>query len=188
MTRDRWLAVVWASAIVTFTVVHDIVVLAVALLAALALAGGEAPRLARRTLGAVAVFNAVVTVSYVAMAVIQGRGTSWGRYVILMNLRVLLLTFTTLLFAARADVVRVFSFTPALGYLLTIARGQIVTFARLYDDARMALRSRTIGHLGWRERYRHGAASASFFARKALRESEEITLAMTSRGVFDDRG
>jgi cobalt/nickel transport system permease protein len=184
--RDRMALVVYLGTLVCVTMVHNSGVLALILLVTVLAARRDAFRLAKRAVTAVALFNTVVTVSYCVIALARGQ-FSIG-VVILLNLRVVLLTFLTFLFGARVNPLRALSFSRPLSHLFTLTYSQLLTFRRLFEDFRLAFRSRTITHVGVRDRYRHSAAMASFFLRRALSDATEVTQAMNSRGFFDAQG
>jgi cobalt/nickel transport system permease protein len=186
VNRDRVLLLAYLAVVVAVTLVHRLDVLAGALVLTAAAAGRDAPRLARRTATAVLFFTATVTLAYVAAALWRGR-LSWY-FVVLLNLRVFLLSFLSMLFASRINAFRALSFSRTLMYVLTLAYSQALAFRRLHDDFRLAFTSRSVTRPRARERYRHAASTASFFLRRALNETGEITMALTSRGFFDDRG
>jgi len=181
--RDRVALIAYLAAVVLATTVHRFDTLGLLLLAALLLAGRDAPRLARRALLAVLVFTGVVSLSWLAASLWQG--TDPWRTLALLNLRVFVLAFLAFLVVARVNWQRALAFSPGLGRLLVLATGQALAFRRLFAEFRLALRSRSAGRPGPRALLRHGAAAGAFFLQLALRRSEEITQAMRSRGLFD---
>lgn len=182
--RDRLLLGLYLTAVVAVTTVHDPAALALALAAVLALAGRAGLRLLRRALLAVALFNGVVTATYVILATLEGR-LSW-HYVALVNLRVLLLATLTFLAVERIDPFRALAFSPSLTYLLTLAYSQSMVLRRSLEEFRLALRSRSPTPPGLRERYRHSAVTAGSLLQKALADAGETAQALRSRGFFDD--
>lgn len=184
MTQDAIAFAVYAAAVVAATLIHDTAVLAVLLAAASIAAGRDFGRTASRALRAILVFNALVTVSYTIVSLIRG-GFSPG-YLLLVNVRVFLIAFLTALAARRINMLRVFSFSRTLSYVVTLALGQMATFRRIFGDFRMAMESRTLRRAKLRDLYRHAASSASFFYAKAMNDASEITDGMKSRGFFDD--
>jgi cobalt/nickel transport system permease protein len=184
VNHDRAALIAYLVAVVAITLVHRIDTLAVALGAAVALAGRDALHIARRTAVAVGAFVVVVALGYVALSLWRGE-FSW-RFLLLLNLRVFLLTFCTMLLGARVNALRALSFSRTLVYVLTLAYSQLLAFRRLLDDFRLAFTSRAVRRPTTADRYRHAARAASFFLGKAMNETTEITMAMTSRGFFDD--
>jgi len=184
MTRDRWGLVLYAAAVLFATTVHRIDLLAVLLVAAMALSGSRSLSTAWRSLRTIAVFNAVVTVSYIAVAVLAG--SDWWRVVVLINLRVFVLAVLTAVLVRRVNLLKALSFSRSLVYVLSVASGQISMFRRTVTDFRLAFRSRVVGRASVRDRYRHAAAMASFLVARAVQETTEVTLAMKARGFFDD--
>lgn len=184
MTRDRWGLVLYASTVLLATMVHRIDVLATLLALALALSGRRVLSTAWKSLRTIVVFNLVVTISYVAVALLAG--SQWWRVVILINLRVFLLAVLTTLLVRRVNLLRAFSFSRSLVYVMSVAIGQVSMFRRTIDDFRLAFRSRVLGRATVKDRYRHAAATASFLVARAVQETTEVTLAMKARGFFDD--
>ncbi|MEJ2720129.1 MAG: ABC transporter permease [bacterium] len=184
MRKGTAALLLYIAVMITITLVNHPWILGAGLVALLAAAGRHAPRLARKALLAILLFNSVVTVSYVVVAVV--RGAFSPGFVVLVNLRVFLLTFLTFFTFSRINVFEALSFSKSLSYVLTLAASQTVAFRRLFEDFRMAFKSRTARRADARDLYRHGAAAASFFLQKSYQESTEIGEAMRSRGFFDD--
>ncbi len=184
VTKARAALIAYLLALVAGTLVHDAAFLAVALVGVVAIGGRRAPAILRRAVLAVIAFNGVVTAAYVVLA--KWQGTFSLDYVVLINLRVLLLTSLTFLFATRVNVFDALAFSPALTYVLAIAYGQIMTFQRVVEDFRLALRSRSIRPATLRQRYRQSAAVAGLLLDKSTHTAAEITHAMRARGFFDE--
>jgi cobalt/nickel transport system permease protein len=182
--RERLWLVLYAAAVLAATLIHEPLWLGGGLLLVLLLAGRDVLAVLRRALLAVLAFNLLVSVSYAVIELLRD-ASPWG-YVLLINLRVLLIASLTVLLLRRINPLRALSFAPALSYLLGLAYGQILGFQRLYAEMRLALASRTLRPLSLPTLYRHGAASGSFFIEKALGRATETSLAMRSRGYFDD--
>ncbi len=183
--RARIALLAYALAVVLGTSIHEPRLLALGLAAVLLVAGRRWARIARRASLAVLAFNAIVTVSYAVVATLQG--TFSLDYVILVNLRVLLLTSLTFLFVSRVNLFEVVGFSRSLTYLFTLANGQAMALARVLEDFRLAVRSRSIVRSTVAERYRHSASMAVLLLDKSLHDATEISRAMRSRGFFDDR-
>jgi cobalt/nickel transport system permease protein len=182
--RARVALLAYLAAIVLATTVHEIGLLALGLGLVLALAGREWLRILRRACLAILLFNLVVTLSYAAIAGVQGRFSL--DYVVLVNLRVLLLTCMTFLFVSRVNPFEALAFSRSLTYLFTLAYGQSMAFKQVLDDFRLAFKSRRIEKVGLRDRYRHSARVGAHFFDKSLHRATEITQVMRSRGFFDD--
>jgi cobalt/nickel transport system permease protein len=184
MNKDTTGLLIYAAAVVAVTLVHHPGALGAGLVVAVAIAGRRVLSLARRALFAVLLFNLAVTVSYVVISLLRDELSLY--FVLLINLRVFLLTFLTFLTIDRINLFNALSFSTTLSYLLTLAASQMVVYRRLYDDFRMAFKSRSPRRGKQKDLYRHGASTVSFFLQKSYRESTEITDAMTSRGFFND--
>ncbi|MBD3237549.1 MAG: ABC transporter permease [Candidatus Eisenbacteria bacterium] len=183
-TRHRLLLLAYLLWVVLLTSVHDLRLLGGALILVGLLSGRAAPRLAWRALRAFVWFNLIVSVSYLLASLWRGDVT-WS-YLALINLRVAALSLSTFWLAERIDLLAALRFSETLRYLLSIAYGQIFAMRRLLVDFRDALRSRTVGSLRLRDLYRQRAAAAAFLFGRGLRDAGEITLAMRSRGFFDE--
>ena len=182
--RARIALLVYLAAIIVGTTVHEIGLLALGLALVFALAGRAWLRILRRACVAVVLFNVVVTVSYSVVAAIQG--TFSLEFVVLVNLRVLLLTSLTFLFVSRVNPFEALAFSPSLTYLFTLAYSQSMAFKQALENFRLAFRSRRIEQVGLLDRYRHSARLGVHFLDKSLHQATEITQVMRSRGFFDD--
>jgi cobalt/nickel transport system permease protein len=182
--RPRLALAGYVVAVVAFTLVHEPLWLGLALGIALAAAGRDRWRLLRRALWSIVAFNLAISLGYIVIAGL--RGELVPGYVLLVNLRVLLLTYLTAWFVERVDLLRAVAFSRGLSFLVTLAYGQILTLRRVVEDFRLAFRSRNIVHVGLRPRYRHAAAQGLQLLDKSLHVATETTQAMRSRGFFDD--
>ena len=182
--RDRLGLFLYLGLVVLITTIHDLGFLAAMLALAAVVAGRDVLRIARRAGLAMFLFSSVVIVSYSVAALV--RGDFSAGFVALITLRVFLLAYLTFLLQLRINLFRAMGFSRTLLYTLTLAYGQVLTFRRLFADFRLALKSRSITPPRISILYRHGAATASFFLNKSLKDSTEITQAMASRGFFSD--
>ncbi len=180
--KDRLLLAAYAGAILVVTSVHDLRFLTGCLAAIFALAGRDLPRVARRSVASIALFNSIVTIAYVAASLIRGNLSVY--YVAPINARVFTLTSLTFLMVLRVNLFEALSFSRSLTYLLTLAATQALTFGRLSEDFRMAFKSRTIDRVSARDLYRHAASTGAFFLEKSLENVSEVTHALKSRGFF----
>jgi cobalt/nickel transport system permease protein len=182
--KDRLSLAGYAAAVLGASLVHRPGVLAAALALAWLLAGAARRHLLRRTLVAVLAFNLSVSLGYVLVAGLRGEFS--GEYLLLVNLRVLLMVFLGFWLVSRVNLAAALDFAPALAFLVTLAAGQIRTLQRLVTDFRQALTSRNPSPPGRSAGIRQGAALGLHLLDKSLAASREITLAMRSRGCFDD--
>jgi len=178
-----WLAAYLAS-VVAVTFVHQPVWLAAALAAAVAAAGPARWGLLRRTVLAVLAFNLAVSAGYAVIAWWQGRYS--GQYLLMINLRVVLLVFLGFWFISRVNVLRALGFSRTLAFVATLAVGQIGTFTRIIRDFRLAFVSRNPVRASLMSRGRHAAAQAGHLLDKSVYGAADTAMAMRSRGCFDD--
>lgn len=165
------------------TFVHDPALLAAGLALALALAGGERWRILRRSLVAILAFNLAVSLGYVLVSL--GRGDFRPEWLLVANLRVLLMVYLGFWFVARTNLLAALAGWPTATFLATLALGQIRAFERLLRDFRLAFASRNIVKPRLRDRRRQAGAQAIALLDKAQAQSTEVALAMRSRGAFD---
>jgi cobalt/nickel transport system permease protein len=123
-----------------------------------------------------------VRLGYV-IGVLIGNDFQFG-YLMLINIRVLLLTSLTFLLAARVDFLRARNFSRTPSYLVVLALSQITTFRRLKGEFLLAGESRRLRRWSLRDGYARGAAAGVRFFDKAERGAEKIAAAMRSRGFF----
>jgi cobalt/nickel transport system permease protein len=180
--RDRRTFAAYLAAVVAITLIHDVLWLGTGLLVAVLIAGRQAPALLRRTLLPVLLFNLAVSLGYTVAGLLGGE-VRWD-YLVLMNVRVILLTFLTFLTVSRVDLLRALSFSPTLTYLIVLALSQIMTFRRMHAEFRLAGESRRLRRPTLRDGYTQGAVVAVQFFDKAEHGASEIALAMRSRGFF----
>lgn len=183
LTPQTWLAL-YLAGVVGITFIHEPWILAGLLGLALLAAGRKAWKLARRTLFAVLAFNLTVSLGYVAVSLWQGGFQ--GQYLLLVNLRVVLLVFLGFWLVAGIDLLAALAGFPLLRLIATLAIGQIKTFERVLRDFRLAFQSRNLVRPRWRDRTRHAATQVQTLLDKSLAAANETALAMRSRGAFDD--
>ncbi len=186
--RAQAMLAAYVAAVVGITFIHHIGVLAMLLALVVTMAGGfEARagfRLLSRTLRSVLFFNATVSVGYALVAGWRG-DLSWN-YLVLINLRVVLLVFMGFWFISRVNVLQALRFSPTLAFVATLASGQAQTFARIVRDFRPAFTSRQVGAERWHDHARHAGAQAAHLLDKAISNATDSAQALRARGCFDD--
>jgi cobalt/nickel transport system permease protein len=184
MSPRAWL-VTYLIAVVATTFVHEPALLGATLAVALAAAGGGRWKLLRRTLVAILVFNLTVSLGYIAVALWHGDFNP--DYLLLVNLRVLLLVFLGMWFAARIDpIAAVSGVSPSLTFVATLTLGQLRSFERIVSDFALAFASRNPAPPRLIDRAHHAAAQGIALMDKTMAAATESALAMRSRGAFDD--
>jgi cobalt/nickel transport system permease protein len=184
MKRDHVYLLLYLAAVITVTLIHSSLWLAAGLVLVFMMAGRDAARLLRRAVLTVLAFNMVISLSYAVMAWVQDF-SPWEA-LLRINLRVILLTLLTFLFAARVNLFRALDFSKSLTFVLGLAYSQALTFRRAHDDFRLALASRSLKRPRLMDRYRASAAAASWFLEKSLHVATQSSQALRSRGFFHD--
>lgn len=183
MTARRWLAA-YLAAVVAITFIHAPTALAALLAAAFAAAAGIRLRLLKRTLLAVLAFNLTVSAGYALLA--SWRGDFNAGYLLLVNLRVVLLVFLGFWLVARVNLLDALAGWPTATLVATLALGQIRSLERIVADFGLAFTSRNPAPPRLADRVRHAGAQGAALMDKSVAAATESAMAMRSRGAFDD--
>lgn len=180
--KPRLALLAYLAAVLAVSLLQQPWLLASLLMLVLVASGSKRWILLRRACLGVLTFNLVVSVGYLLLAFSQDHFSA--RYLLLINLRVLLLVFLGFWFVARVNLLEAASFSPTLRLVLTLAAGQVQVFTRLVADFGLALRSRSIREPAFTDRTRHAAAQAQHLLDKSVAMANEAAQAMRSRGAF----
>lgn len=183
MNARRWLYA-YLMAVVAISYLHEPLWLAVVLAVALMASGCARWQLLRRALLAVAAFSFSVSIAYLLLAI--WRGDFSARYLLLVNLRVVLLVYLGFWFIQRVRLSEALAFSPSLSFLSTLVIGQIGVFSRIVRDFRLAFVSRNPTVARPVDHVRHAFSQAACLLDKSISSADETALAMRSRGCFDD--
>ena len=134
----------------------------------------------KRVLKSIILFNLGVTLGYIIMAYFK-HINPW-HYIIYINLKVYTLTFFVFWFFSKISPVQFMAFSKDLGYLTTITLSQIYSYKKTFEDFRLAFKSRTYKLKDKSPKFI--TRTFEFFLKKAIKDSEERTLAMKARGFF----
>ncbi|MCU7921708.1 MAG: ABC transporter permease [Candidatus Thiodiazotropha sp. (ex Dulcina madagascariensis)] len=181
---DRIFLFIYLSAVVIVSLLHRPGWLAIGLCLVIVFAGSMRWRLLRKALLSMLLFNVTVSLGYALLAGIQGEMRI--DYLLLINLRVLLLLMLGFWLNARINIANALGFSSTLSFLATVAAGQARVLSRVVSDFSDAFESRRLKRPGWRERTRLATAQTQVVMEKAQYAATEISQAMRSRGVFDD--
>lgn len=183
MSPRAWL-LAWFAAVVGVTLVHQPAWLAAGLAGALLASGRGRPALLWRAARAVLLVNLVISAGYLLMG--WWTSTVAWNYLLLLNLRVLLLALLTAWLARDLDLDRALHGLPVARRWLGIVRCHVGVFRRLASEYRDAVSSRSTLAPTLAQRYRAGATLGLAALDKAVYQSEALGQAMRSRGAFDD--
>lgn len=184
VNRDTRGLLVFAIFVVLATMVHSPLVLAAMGLLALGAAGHHAPTVLRRAATTALPLTALVALPWLF---VQGVETG-GLYASRLFLRVGAIAVASFVMIERVDLLRAVRFSPSLAWMLTLIVSQILVLQRASADFSDAFESRCIDRPSLRDRFRHTTAKAAYLIVVALRQSEDVALAMRSRGFFDGAG
>lgn len=182
MTARRWLYL-YLAVLPAPTFVHDVRLLAAGLVLAVALGGAARWQILKRGILAVLAFNLAVSLGYVIVA--SWRGDFNADWLLLANLRALLMVYLGFWFVARVNPLAALAGWPTATLVATLALGQVRAFERIVRDFRLAFESRNIARPRLIDRRRQAGAQAIALLDKTQAQSTEVALAMRSRGAFD---
>lgn len=183
-SRARLWLVLYLAAVVAITFVHNPVVLGSALCLAVAAAGKARWQVLRRTLLAIIAFNLTISLGYVIITLWQENFNP--HYLVLINLRVLLLVFLGFWFVRTIDILVALKGWPLASLIATLAIGQIKTFERVLHDFRLSFESRNLVRPRMIDKARCAGAQTQTLLDKSMVSAHEAAQAMRSRGAFDD--
>ena len=181
---DRLALGVWLIAVLGATLVHQPAALAGALGIAWLASGQGRVRLLWRATRMVAPVLLLLSAGYLLLAWWTGRPAV--DYLLLLNLRVVLLALLTAWAVRDSDLDRALAANPPARRWLAIVRSQVAVFRRLAAEYRAAVQSRSTLPPSLGQRYRAGAALGLAALDKAMYNSEALTQGMRSRGALDD--
>ena len=190
MNRHQAWLLGYLAAVVTGTLVHDPLVLAVALAVVLLSARRRAGRLWWRATRAALPVVLAISLGYLALDYVNFARQDLpraGAVVLVLNLRVALLTMLAFRILPQVDLQQALGFSPTLRFVLILATSQVLIFRRLFRDFQQALTARSPRRVGLLAALRHGAATSAWFLRRAEHDATEITQALETRGYFLDR-
>jgi len=165
------------------TFVHDPALLGIALLLAIFASGTDRWQLLKRSMLAILAFNLSVSLGYLVVGLWQGNFNP--HWLLLANLRVLLMVYLGFWFVARVNLLAALTGWPTATLVATLVLGQARSFERLIRDFRFAFASRNLIRPRLIDQRHQAGAQAITLLDKAQTQSTEVALAMRSRGAFD---
>lgn len=175
---------IYLLSVVGVTLIHSPLWLAILLFCAWIGSGPGRLGLLRRAVLAVLLVNTVISAGYLVAGWFMG-SVHWP-YLLLLNLRVLLLAWLTAWMMRDVDLARALENFPVALRWLSVVRVQIGVFQRLAGDYRDAFASRSTTPPTLVARYRSVACLCLAALDKAVYNAEAVTQAMRSRGALDD--
>ncbi len=173
--------ILFVSTLFALLYIKDIKILFIVLLMLWIVSFKDFIKLNKKVIKSIFLFNLSITLGYAFMGYIKG--VFVFRYLIYINLKVYLLTYFVFWSFKKIDMIRFFSFSKELSYLLSISLSQIISYKKTYEDMRLAFKARVIKK--FKERQKGFVVNSfRFFFEKALHDSKERSLAMKSRGFF----
>jgi len=177
--RDRLFLALLLIYIIGLTFVHDYKVLTV-LGVILTLISYKT---ALKSLKAIALFNISVTIGYIIKSLIEGN--EFLEFILMFNFRVFDITFGVFYVVSHINLLKAFSFSKSLTFLLVATLSQIESFKQSYYDFVLAFKSRNVKKISEVDKKRFISSMLYFFLQKSLKNSKERTLALKARGFFD---
>ncbi len=146
------------------------------LLVSMALSGKDILRLLVRSFLALLFFNLFSSFYFLFEKNYNG--------LLLFNLRSFTLVYLTLLAGKKLNLFAILSFSPQLGYVLSLAYSQITNFVVTYQVMKQAMESRRVSKISFFHSYRIIGVQVNLFVQKAMENSREITEAIKSRSML----
>jgi len=182
--KDKLIFLIYIFLVLILTLFHNIYFFAIFLTVLFILSFRDFFYLLKKTIFSIFLFNSIVSISYIIFSILKNQ--SWIDYIILFNLRVFSLTYLTFFVLSKINLFNALSFSKTLTFLLVLSYSQILSFKKSYNDFRLSLKSRSITGLSLKDSYNYISSVFFFFFNKSLKNSEEISQAMKSRGFFND--
>jgi cobalt/nickel transport system permease protein len=171
---------------VAVTSFHNVYVFAVIEILLIIVSGIKLFYFIKRIVFGLFLVNLTVSLGFLIMH--PGNSSEVFRMLILFNTRTVLLLHAALLAADRINLIRAFSFSPLLRSVLYIIISQHYVYRKLFQEFSDGYLSRSKPASGFVQNYaakwKFMSSTLAFFLEKTLDQSEEITLAMKSRGFF----
>ncbi|GAB6072940.1 hypothetical protein JCM14244_13170 [Venenivibrio stagnispumantis] len=180
MLRDRFLFLTYLIGILLLTSIYNIQFYLFVMIFLFLISLKDFFKILKKSLISILLFNIIVSISYIF---INGFDT---KYLMLINLRVLDLTFLTFFILKKINLFNVFSFSKNFSYLLVLSYSQILSFENFLKDFRYAFISRVVKKPSKIDIYNYLSSIILFFLNKSYNNSKEISQAMKSRGFFND--
>ncbi len=181
VNRDAAGLLAYAGCVILATSVHAPAALAALLGVALLAGGRQAPQILGRALRATLPFALVVILPWCWL---HGSEAA-APFALRTALRIAAIACASFAFIARVDLLRALRWSPTLAWMVALTWSQILVLQRAAGDFNQAFESRCIVRPRLRDRLRHAAALAALLVATALRQAEDVALAMRSRGFFD---
>lgn len=180
--KERIKLLFYLSAVVLLTVIHSEVFYLALLIILIISDLSFFRRSFKRILFSFILFNIVISLSYLLYTFLRSNIDTG--YILLINLRVLIITYLTFYFAAHTNLPLALSFSETFSYLFTLSYSQIGNYIRTYSDLKEAHSSRIIVREKRQIKILIERVINLFFT-KSIYNAKETSLAMRSRGFLD---
>jgi len=182
--KDKLIFLIYIFLIFVITSVHNIYFIFGIFLLLVFFSGKKVFYFLKKSVLSILIFNSFISISYILFSLLKNQ--EWIDYILLLNVRVLSLTYLTFFVFSKINIFKAVSFSKNLTFLLVLSYSQILNFLKTYQDFKLALKSRIIEKPRLKDLYNHISSMFFYFLNKSLKNSEEISQAMKSRGFFDD--
>lgn len=189
LNRHSLLLLGYLATVLVVSFIHDVtqlmMILAAVILAVVILLSWRAlPILLKRTIYVLFFFNLTVSLGYMLMMWLNN--TNDWLTLFRLNLRAFLLTFMSFSLIHVIHWHHALLFSHFLTRLMMITQSQILSFRRAQETFQLAFTSRSLRTPTLRDRYRLARSVVLWLFDKAFFASKEMTLALRSRGFFND--
>ncbi|MCX7760384.1 MAG: hypothetical protein N2Z81_04280 [Hydrogenothermaceae bacterium] len=177
---DRYLLTVYILTVFLITSIHNIGFYLIVFLFFSIFSLKDLYRLLKKSIFSILLFNSVVSISYIF---INGFDKD---YLLLINLRVIVLTYITFFITSKINLFKALSFSKTLTTLLVLSYSQILTYKKLFEEFNMALTTRAVKELKFSDYLNFYGKVFEFFFDKSTKNVKDISDGMRSRGFFND--
>lgn len=133
----------------------------------------------KRVFATILLFNFLVSITYSIFIKFD------LEYLLLINLRTLSITYLTFYFISHINLFKILPFSKNLTFLLVLTYSQIMSFIKIFSDLKEAFKSRVIKK---EKKYLKlfSRKAVNLFFTKSIYNARETSMAMRSRGFFND--
>ena len=172
---DKLLFVNYLLVILAIVVSSNLYFILVFLIIALLLSGKNIFKLILRTVVTAFVFNFLSSIYFIITKNYTG--------LIIFNLRTFTILYFTLLAGKKLNIFAIFSFSPFISFILTLAYSQIINYITTYEQMKQALESRIVKRITLKNSYHILGFQVNAFIKKSFENSKEIMHAINSRSI-----
>ncbi len=180
---DRIKLLIYIALILFLTTINNMIIYLIVLAVMVLLKPLFFIKSAKKVALSIIIFNGVISVSYAIYSAIFFQLDS--NYLILINLRVFTIAYSTFFFVRNVNLFKALSFSKTLSFLLALTYSQVINYINIFYNLKDAYKSRIIREKENKYPELLSVAAINLFFTKSIVNAKEISLALRSRGLFD---